>query len=512
MPQDLPGFYYDAEKNRYFPIKGPIPGTSRPRIPTTSTQNPLSNSTQPAKFSWTGERTSKLLQVRELNGNVLSLSKRKCKFMEEFQKKLASQPMVLKYQGTGHRADAALQPVRVKLYTTTGQKETDAVLVGSVNGTLSLFGVGKVGFGYGINFLPDLVWPQVKENKAESYKAAEHIGIREGASILMSSSLSSIKLPRKSSSCELDDDFNCRRAVVTTLGSETSGGAIYVLSLDDPFEFSSSSFSIGQRMTQVASFNCTIWTADCDSSASKAVVGTNLGAAMVNLETGSTSWVCRGKSDVFAQQLDDSGKVILCGLRNGAIMTVDVRERPQGSARRLIRHRIPYSPFRRTVKNTNKQWFELSGNICPARTAFMPSSISSLVSLHFYDQYFLASAMDGSVMLYDHRLTKRGPLQSYEGHANSHTRIQLAVDQSERFVMAGGEDCNLCIWSIKSGELLFQEKVSNSVPSTASWRLVERLSRKPDEEQSQNELQFAESLRWEAWFGSRDGLYHMHWP
>lgn len=138
MPQDLPGFYYDAEKNRYFPIKGPIPGTSRPRIPSTSTQNPLSNSTQPAKFSWTGERTSKLLQVRELNGNVLSLSKRKCKFMEEFQKKLASQPMVLKYQGTGHRADAALQPVRVKLYTTTGQKETDAVLVGSVNGTLSL--------------------------------------------------------------------------------------------------------------------------------------------------------------------------------------------------------------------------------------------------------------------------------------------------------------------------------------------------------------------------------------
>lgn len=77
----------------------------------------------------------------------------------------------------------------------------------------SLFGVGKVGFGYGINFLSDLVWPQVKENKAESYKAAEHIGIREGASILMPSSVSSIKLPRKSSSCELDDDFNCRRAV-----------------------------------------------------------------------------------------------------------------------------------------------------------------------------------------------------------------------------------------------------------------------------------------------------------
>ncbi|XP_031285403.1 uncharacterized protein LOC116144088 isoform X2 [Pistacia vera] len=467
MPQDLPGFYYDAEKNRYFPIKGPIPGTSRPRIPSASSQNPLSNSTQ-----------------------------------------------VLKYQGTRHRADAALQPIHVKLNTSTGQREIDAVLAGSINGTLSLFGVGKVGqhFDTGINFLPDRVGPRVKENKAESYKEAEHIWIPEGASILMSSRVSSIKLPRKYSSCELDDGFNCRRTVVTTLGSGTPGGAIYVLSLDDPFEFPPGLFSIRQRMTSVASFNCTIWTADCNSSASEAVVGTNRGAAMVNLETGSTSWVCCGKSDVFAQQLNESGKVILCGLRNGAIVTVDVRERPQGSARRLIRHRIPYSPLRKTVQNSNKQWFELSGNICPSRTAFMPSSITSLVSLRFYDQYFLASAMDGSVMLYDHRLSKRGPIQSYEGHANSHTLLQLAVDQSERFVMAGGEDCNLRIWSIKSGELLFQEKVSDSAPSTVSWRLVERPLGNPDEKQSQNELQFAESLRWEAWFGSVDGLYHMGWP
>lgn len=39
--------------------------------------------------------------------------------------------------------------------------------------------------------------------------------------------------------------------------------------------------------------------------------------------------------------------------------------------------------------------------------------------------------------LYDHRLTKRGAVQSYGGHVNSHTRIQLGVDQSERFVMSG---------------------------------------------------------------------------
>ena len=41
------------------------------------------------------------------------------------------------------------------------------------------------------------------------------------------------------------------------------------------------------------------------------------------------------------------------------------------------------------------------------------------------------------VKLYDHRLSQRGAVQSYVGHVNSHTRIQLGVDPMERFVMSG---------------------------------------------------------------------------
>lgn len=37
---DLPGFYYDPEKNRYFPIKGPIPGSTRKQV--LPPQNPVS--------------------------------------------------------------------------------------------------------------------------------------------------------------------------------------------------------------------------------------------------------------------------------------------------------------------------------------------------------------------------------------------------------------------------------------------------------------------------------------
>ncbi|XP_072091429.1 uncharacterized protein [Arachis hypogaea] len=84
-----------------------------------------------------------------------------------------------------------------------------------------------------------------------------------------------------------------------------------------------------------------------------------------------------------------------------------------------------------------------SGDIDPSLTIRMPSSISSLVSLQYDDQYFLASSMDGTMRLYDLRLLQRGSVQSYEGHVNSHSRIQLGFDPDERFVMSGGEDRNL---------------------------------------------------------------------
>lgn len=45
--------------------------------------------------------------------------------------------------------------------------------------------------------------------------------------------------------------------------------------------------------------------------------------------------------------------------------------------------------------------------------------------------------IDLQIKLYDHRLVSRGPVQSYEGHVNTHTRLQLGVDPYERFVVSG---------------------------------------------------------------------------
>lgn len=94
---------------------------------------------------------------------------------------------------------------------------------------------------------------------------------------------------------------------------------------------------------------------------------------------------------------------------------------------------------------------------------------------------------------------------------NSHTRLQLGVDQSERFVMAGGEDCSLRLWSIKSGKLLFEEKISDSILSTVCWKRSERLVKTLNEGKSYEECLSRQNHSWGTWFGSQEGLFYISW-
>lgn len=52
--------------------------------------------------------------------------------------------------------------------------------------------------------------------------------------------------------------------------------------------------------------------------------------------------------------------VVLCGLRNGMIVTIDTRER-QEVVKRLLRHRIPCLPVdRRNSRTSSQQWYKVS--------------------------------------------------------------------------------------------------------------------------------------------------------
>ncbi|XVE67579.1 hypothetical protein DITRI_Ditri08aG0171700 [Diplodiscus trichospermus] len=509
MPQELPGLYYDAEKNRYFPIKPRIPGSSSHSHASQFQKNPLSSSIQATKlFSQTSPPTSRLLHLRELNGDAFNFGRGRHSFQEEFHKLHASKPVVWRYRGTANISDSALEQTQIDVQTLEGQIETDVLLAGSIDGSLSFLKVGKFGqhFDYRVTYSPDHVWPSTKV-EAESNETPKYVWRPPGASLCMPSRISGIRLSENPSLSTDSDASKVRLALITTLGSETSGGYVYILNLLEPLDFTS---RLDQRLHVVASFNYTVWTADYNSHTHQAAIGTNLGAALVDVERGTSKWVCRSKSDVLAQQFDQTGNLVLCGLRNGAIVTVDVRENHESTSARLTRHRIPYFS---SGRSNQKKWFEVKGHISPSQTIYMPSSISSLVSLQSYDQYFLASSMDGSMNLYDHRLTKRGAVQSYGGHVNSHTRIQLGVDQSERFVMSGGEDCYLRLWSIKSGKLLFEDKFSDSVSTTICWGRAERsMRREVGRKRYEEQKLFGQKHDSGAWLGSQEGLFHMYWP
>ncbi|XP_048140811.1 LOW QUALITY PROTEIN: uncharacterized protein LOC115755387 [Rhodamnia argentea] len=552
MPQELPGFYFDAEKNRYFPIKGPIPGSKSK--PSSSGASSISSST-PTQCRPVLSRTSVLLETRELNGNPLWLKHAKCKFQDEFLKIHASRPQVWAFHKTDKMADGALEQMRLRITTPEGQTAMVGLLAGGRNGSLSFCEVGKVGqhFDYGVKCMPEHVWPLKREH--EECKVPVHLW--RSPTVQFSSDVSCIKMPGKRS-ITVDGDpiqhalypllvWMCcilwsqlhdisplahlklynhyilfsllhfhsgvwhLSRMITTLGSERSGGSVHTLNLAEPFDFPLRTSIIRQRLHDVASLHCTIWTADCSFNGSQAIVGTNLGAALVNLENGVVSWVCRGKSDVLALQFDQSGNLALCGFRNGAIVTVDVRENQGVSSSRLISHQIPSSPSERLRGHSQKQWFKLSGKIYPTDTTYMPKSICSLVSLRLYDQYFLASSMDGSINLYDHRQIKKGPVQSYEGHVNSHTRTQLGTDPSEKFLLSGGEDCYMRLWKIKSGKLLFEDKFSTSVPLVTCCQSTERYPIEVDGRQNYMGYSHGQHESWGSWLGSRDGLYYAQW-
>lgn len=380
MPEDLPGFYYDAEKNRYFPNKGPVPGSRR--ITTAAASSSSSSSAQkPNQVAnscrRTKVRTFKLLQARELYGNVIVSSKGRFNFKEEFRKAQATHPVVWKYQGTNKLGDGALEWIHIDVQTSEGLTDTDILLAGGRDGSLSIFEVGKVGqgFHYGMKCLPDLVWPLLNKSQVECSKVPGHIWRPAQNTPRMSSSISCIKSFGKQ--CTVNDGSSIQNALVCTLGAEDRGGSLFVINLTEPFRPNRP--ILRWNIDEVATFNCTVWTADCRSDGSHAVIGTNLGAALVDLETGVKSWLLRSKSDVLAQQLVHSGNVVLCGLRNGAVVTVDVREKREGFSARHARHRIRHSPLDTTLGKSSKQWFKLSGNIHPSDTIKMPSSIAWLV-------------------------------------------------------------------------------------------------------------------------------------
>ncbi|KAL8101461.1 hypothetical protein AgCh_033385 [Apium graveolens] len=140
MPQELPGFYYDAEKNRYVPVKGPIPGSSRINNSPSSSNTASKSSIEPKQAKVRKElkrTTTKMLLSRELYGRVIISAKGKYNFREEYTKRLVSEPKIWRYSGTDGTSYRAYEQVDVITSMPDGEVKTDILLAGGKNGSLS---------------------------------------------------------------------------------------------------------------------------------------------------------------------------------------------------------------------------------------------------------------------------------------------------------------------------------------------------------------------------------------
>uniref|UniRef100_A0A453BQ21 Transducin/WD40 repeat-like superfamily protein n=4 Tax=Aegilops tauschii subsp. strangulata TaxID=200361 RepID=A0A453BQ21_AEGTS len=192
-PKELPGFYYDPDKNRYFPTKGRIPGAAtRPPRPPPPPAEPSPPPTARRKRA----RQSELLHAREMYGGGVIFSKNnKSTFKQQCQYTQASQPMVWKYQGTTLVADKALEELHAMVQTPSGLRESKLLATGSTNGSIRLFGLGTAleNFEDGMEFLPQPVWTPLGKQIAAVNSPLANIWSSETAFSNFSSSISCIK-------------------------------------------------------------------------------------------------------------------------------------------------------------------------------------------------------------------------------------------------------------------------------------------------------------------------------
>jgi hypothetical protein len=321
-PKELPGFYYDPEKNRYFPIKGPIPGAATRRPPPSAPPTPPPAAT--AGCSRKRARRPELLSAREMYGGGVIFSNKATRstFKQQCQYLQASQPMVWKYQATTLVADKALEQLNTMVQTQQGLRESRMLVTGSLNGSIRFYGLGSAlnNFGNEIEFLPQPAWTPVEKHKSA---ALPSVWSSEAAFSNFSSSISCIKKVGLHAPDASNTNSSVQRVLVATLGSGESGGSVYIMDLSGTIDSAMGSWTA----CRVASLDRTVWTADCSSDGTHAAFGMDHGAGLLDLETRGLSWLCRSKSDILSQKFVHSGNVVLCGLRNGSIAPVDVRQK-----------------------------------------------------------------------------------------------------------------------------------------------------------------------------------------
>ncbi|XP_030070179.1 DDB1- and CUL4-associated factor 4 isoform X2 [Microcaecilia unicolor] len=141
---------------------------------------------------------------------------------------------------------------------------------------------------------------------------------------------------------------------------------------------------------------------------------------VTNIVTGLTQTFST-ESDVLAQQFATRTPVLYNGCRSGEIFSIDIR---QHAKKRCRRKRVCF---------------------------FHNSAVTSLKILQD-ENYVMAADMAGKIKLWD--LRTRKCVKQYEGHNNQYAHLPLHVNEEAGLLLAVGQDCYTRIWSLQDSQLL----------------------------------------------------------
>ncbi|XP_075700488.1 DDB1- and CUL4-associated factor 4 isoform X2 [Rhinoderma darwinii] len=130
----------------------------------------------------------------------------------------------------------------------------------------------------------------------------------------------------------------------------------------------------------------------------------------------------RTNSDVLAQQFATQTLLLYNGCRSGEVFCIDLRVPSQSPK---IRKKV---------------------------VTFSQSSSITCLRLLKDENYLVVSDMSGQIKLWDLRMVKY--VQNYEGHNNSYAHLPVHVQEDEGLLLAVGQDCYTRIWNFQDARLL----------------------------------------------------------
>ncbi|CAK9857409.1 unnamed protein product [Sphagnum jensenii] len=494
---ELPGFYFDADRNRYFPLSSKCVKTESEKF-----FNGASSSTQGGGNPAAGDRQEEKEKESEKTGVLQLIQQREflgCGQVDWNSKfrVFTTCGQVWEYNGTNKWADGALQQLRVSSQTNEGEKEADVLVLGGSTGRFGLCVMAQNKADQA-PFHPQLCLPS---NSIQTSRRMESMGLWPSIEARFSSGITAIKRLGEGS-----------HALVTTLGSAEVSGSLYVLSLKQIPEIREwdRSYRFPFSMSTSVKTGCSVWTTEGSPNGTVASLGMNTGAARVEVERCVLSWLYRSSSACLSQQFDKTGNILLCGFRNGVISTVDLRLPPPKESGLHFKSHVSVPALGYEQAKQSQNW-RLNDHYCShSKIMRMNSAICSMVLMHSDENYLLASAMNGVIQQWDRRMVENGAVRTYEGHSNTHTSLQMGVDPSETFLVSGGEDCAVRIWSLTSGRLLHTQTGFSSPTTSVCWPASLRVRSQFEGGGYWEEFPFETDHTWGLWLGSSSGLQYMH--